>query len=789
MSIETKLERFISSFKTETELRSAVLCLLERIPNTKNVRETHGTNEIGKDIVFDSVGPFGKSQLVACVIKNHKISGSADSTDGARNVYHQADQALDTPLPRVADGSDERVAQVFIISPYECPPSTVDSIKGKLQASRGKVTFLCGRELLDQFEAHYPQYLIFQSGLYGTYIAELEKRLDSDPAVMSVLFQHGFLSGPNLLTDLYVRPRFSRELYRHQMKSPVIDPHDFLKGLSLNESQSLQKEIRDISRLISAITMPSSDGATLKDRFEGLAIRIASSWQKALETHRRRLDISVEERTKPKNFVYVTFGDAEELKMLADDLLTSFDVILEDFRKVLRSANACAENKFPTVLAGLKSSSVLDYCAVESVARQAPSAVQADTLANQTWELDEDLIDSSGSDLFITAPAGFGKTSFCKWQTIHELKNFKESKSNLIPIYIPLHQHSRGELGSFELTFLVAPELIALWENRGAKAGTKCKFRLYLDGLDEVPSVQRQKDLIDLALKAKEAEPTLSIVVTGREHVVGTHLRRFVRIRVRDFDDSQINELAAKWFHNDEHSIKQFFSEMEKVPTLRPLMRVPLLATLIFGVYRNTKTLPQSRVSLYGMFVSLLAGGWDTAKNIQRQAEFGQIPKLTVLTKLAGTLHKNRRVDCTQTDFKNAVDHTLPGLREQWQRILEETVHDGVLIPMGLNYAFAHLSFQEYLAAKELFEPTGRKAVLAFKSFLEGDEWWREVAMFYIGLSNDPQEIEGFIRKSARTVISKTANGAVKTRAEYLLEGLIMSFPGAQLAHPLGSEF
>lgn len=123
-------------------------------------------------------------------------------------------------------------------------------------------------------------------------------------------------------------------------------------------------------------------------------------------------------------------------------------------------------------------------------------------------------------------------------------------------------------------------------------------------------------------------------------------------------------------------------------------MRVPLLATLVFGVYRNTKTLPESRAKLYDMFVSLLAGGWDVAKNIQRQTEFGPAPKLTVLTKLAGMLHTGQRRDCRQSDFQTAVKSTLPALRERSQKLLEETIQDGLLIPTGITYAFAHLSFK-----------------------------------------------------------------------------------------------
>ena len=127
----TKLDRFISCFKHEAELRIAIVGLLEKMPNTTNVRLTHGSQEHGKDMVFQSIGAFELPLLIGCVVKNDKITGSADSDQGARAVYIQAEQALDTPIANVTDGHEELVAQVFIICPYECAPATVDSIKGK----------------------------------------------------------------------------------------------------------------------------------------------------------------------------------------------------------------------------------------------------------------------------------------------------------------------------------------------------------------------------------------------------------------------------------------------------------------------------------------------------------------------------------------------------------------------------------------------------------------------------------------------------------------------------------
>jgi len=783
MSENTKLARFISSFRTEDDLRKAVVGLLEHMPNVNNVRLTHGTEERGKDIVFHSPGPFGDSQLFACVVKNNKITGSAESDDGARAVYIQAEQAFDTPIANPADGRDEQVFQIFVISPYECPPPTVDSIKGKLQARPGQIRFLCGHELMDKFATHYPDFLLFESGLLGSYVADLEKVLEPDSAIANVLFQHGVVAMAKNLSQVYVRPKFCKELRPHQLALVQLKTVDVLRDpLSRVEVRALGKVLIDMGRLVLAIARPDAQAESLDESLRSLTKLIEKRWEEGLAAHRLRTDLQDEERSISEFLARIQLSNADEIRKTADALLKEVNSTVDKLQTMLRSVDFLLRAHLKSAEAALESAQFLDYCQVEGIGRQVPAMVRADLGASRTFEFEESLVDSTSSNLFISGPAGFGKTSFCKYQTLRDLRRLKDTESNIIPVYIELHRHAQGELGSFESTFLRAPELIAVWKQSRStwKGDQNRKFRLYLDGLDEVPSIDRQKALLDIALNAQESDPTMSIIVTGRDHVVGSHLRRFPRVQVRSFDDAQLHELAAKRFENDTGFLNSFFEQLERVPALRPLMGVPLLATLVFGLYKTTKALPESRTRLYEMFINLMAGGWDVAKNVNRQTKFGSGPKLTVLKKLAGTLHVGLRRDCSRGDLQLAVKRTLPGLQEQWEELLDETVQDGLLVPTGPTFAFAHLSYQEYLAAKDLFEPGARKATHALTSFLGGDEWWREVILFYIALSDKPKDIEQFVRETAIKVLARTADDSVKSRAHFLLEWLKMSFPGAQ---------
>ena len=147
-------------------------------------------------------------------------------------------------------------------------------------------------------------------------------------------------------------------------------------------------------------------------------------------------------------------------------------------------------------------------------------------------------------------------------------------------------------------------------------------------------------------------------------------------------------------------------------------MRVPLLATLILGVYRSIGSLPESRVSIYEMFVRLLAGGWDSAKKIDRDAQFGYSPKLTVLMRLATTLHLDRRRDALSSDIKTATQ-TLPGLADRWQRLLDELVQDGLLVPSGANLHFLISHFKNSLPQRISSNPSIIMRLMLLSSFCE----------------------------------------------------------------------
>src|SRR6202034_4341790 len=101
---------------------------------------------------------------------------------------------------------------------------------------------------------------------------------------------------------------------------------------------------------------------------------------------------------------------------------------------------------------------------------------------------EEDLLDRFQGSLLITGPAGFGKTTFCKWHAIHDANRLVQKQAKVLPVYRALHSLSRGTIGRFDDTFFPEEELKSLVQQQTAGQSPFSRIRLYLDGLDEVTS-------------------------------------------------------------------------------------------------------------------------------------------------------------------------------------------------------------------------------------------------------------------------------------------------------------
>src|SRR5260370_29874695 len=107
------------------------------------------------------------------------------------------------------------------------------------------------------------------------------------------------------------------------------------------------------------------------------------------------------------------------------------------------------------------------------------------------------------------------------------------------------------------------------------------------------------------------------------------------------------------------------------------------------------------------------------AKGVRRESEFGSALKLRVLMRLASVLHEARTRVGTSSPFKSVVNETAPALSDKWEGLFGDMIQDGLIVRNGGTFSFAHLSFQEYLAARDLADPTNKRQDQSLQRYLD----------------------------------------------------------------------
>jgi len=369
----TELERFAASFADEDHLRKAVIVLLERMPHVGAVRDTHGNSEIGKDIVFETEGPFGETSLHACVLKNVPITGVVSSALGAREVYFQVEQSLDTPIPRVSDGIPQSITTAWVISPYECQLPATISIAGKLSTNKNRIKFLCGPDLLREFKRRYPEYLMFEAGALGQLAATAISALDSEDPVEDALRLHGMSSLPGTLRAQYIPPHMVKHLDHFSLSLALPRVTEMAESVKKSHAARVAQQLIVTGNLIGALNKRIGSETRCRELSIQLASDVKNAWNKAFRKRRASWQqqfgkLPKEEQPPPLSSTVesVLLEGRSSLDARSARLLREYKRSVVPIEQLLTDANGCADassqrKRWPST------SALATYCLVEDL--------------------------------------------------------------------------------------------------------------------------------------------------------------------------------------------------------------------------------------------------------------------------------------------------------------------------------------------------------------------------------------------------------------------------------------
>ncbi|MBW4631873.1 MAG: SUMF1/EgtB/PvdO family nonheme iron enzyme [Iphinoe sp. HA4291-MV1] len=285
------------------------------------------------------------------------------------------------------------------------------------------------------------------------------------------------------------------------------------------------------------------------------------------------------------------------------------------------------------------------------------------------------------------------------------------------------------------------------------------KCLVMLDGLDEVADEQERQHISRWVDKQMQDYPDTAFILTSRpngykaarlqESVIVLEAKPFNRQQRKDFLQNWYlqTEVISRGGEEDEgvkqEAEKQADDLISRIQNNRPLTAMavnPLLLTMIATVHRRGSALPGKRVELYKEICQILLERRQRAKKIPDTLTASQ--KQSVLQVLAVELMQKKTREFTISEGTSLIQHqlvTFPQKLANPEDFLKHIRDEcGLLVEKELGiYEFAHLSFQEYLAAVQIKESNKEDLLIANIN----NTWWAETIRLYAAQINNASNL------------------------------------------------
>ena len=371
--------------------------------------------------------------------------------------------------------------------------------------------------------------------------------------------------------------------------------------------------------------------------------------------------------------------------------------------------------------------------------------------------------------LMVLGKPGAGKTTFLQKIAIQCNGGFLQP--DRIPIFIrlknfmadvesgnaaPLLYYIRQEIGS---SFISSQQVETLLRHGSAL--------ILLDGLDEVPADESYQLLKQIRHLSEEYYKN-QFIITCRIAAKQYQLEGFTDIEIADFDASQIQAFAQKWFvavgkkEAEGLALASQFIEKLQLPEnlpIRELAVTPLLLNLACSVFQAKADFPARRSDLYKQGLEILLNRWDETRGIKRDYVYRNLSllqKLQLLSEIAATtFEQGNYFFCSSTLQQYIANYfqKLPGSNEDGTPLQVDSsavlqaieVQHGLLVERAREvYSFSHLTFQEYLTARNIVanpEPEILNKNLNNLVSHITEPRWREVFLLTAGLLGNAESL------------------------------------------------
>jgi hypothetical protein len=380
----------------------------------------------------------------------------------------------------------------------------------------------------------------------------------------------------------------------------------------------------------------------------------------------------------------------------------------------------------------------------------------------------------------IIGSPGSGKTTLLKHITLAlAAHNGIYNAQKYIPVLLFIRDHA--ELIGAKETVSVSLEDVILesinrmgipapvdWFKRVLAAG---RCLVLFDGLDEVADANLRRKVASWVQDQTTAYGANRFILTSRPFGYKSNpIAGVTVLEVRPFSLDQVRNFVNRWYlanevmsaqKNDEgvriaarEAAEKLLQRLRSTPALLDLAVNPLLLTMITTVHRYRGSLPGRRVELYSEICDVFLGKRQEARGLILELTPAQ--KKRVLQPLAFHMmcHEKREISLEEASKAIQASLTLVNPNMTCNEFLEMIENSsGLLLQREAGvFNFAHLTFQEYLAASHIME--GQLESELVKQV--GLSWWHETIRLYSAIGEASRIIEACISGARPTVKALT---------------------------------
>jgi HEAT repeat protein/class 3 adenylate cyclase/energy-coupling factor transporter ATP-binding protein EcfA2 len=396
--------------------------------------------------------------------------------------------------------------------------------------------------------------------------------------------------------------------------------------------------------------------------------------------------------------------------------------------------------------------------------------------------------------LAIIGAPGAGKTTLLKYLALtfarRQAKPRLELEEERLPVFVALRDFNQflNKLAKASELMDLGPELLPrfLGEHTRAvaphlslpggffeRALARGECAVLLDGLDEVADPIERGRAAEAVARVVGHYANNRFVVTSRPHGYESEARQRLsplcgECAIREFDEADRAAFAQAWYiavvtdrqgdtptARDEAAAKakDLLRAIQADLRIAALASNPLLLSVLAMVHQRGVGLPQRRVDLFDECTQMLLGYWDQVRDgdaARELAKFGglnRLDKRSLLEPLALWLHQRgeKGLEVDEKDLETQIARQFsalfgdpePQARQRaklFLRVIKERA--GLLVERESGvYAFAHLTFQEYFAARALAD---RDDYIEYTVKRLHEPWWREVILLAAGHLSSP---------------------------------------------------